>query len=290
MYYMNYCSLFKKFSLLVILALPMCTQAQKKTALNLATYNLRLNVPSDKENAWPNRKEMVKDLIRYHEFDIFGVQEALSGQMKDLEEMTEYSHVGVGRDDGKDGGEYSAIFYNNKKYQVINSGNFWLSPTPEKPSKGWDAAYIRICTWACLKDKKTGKQFFMFNTHFDNEGVQARENAAKMILGKIDSLASKKTPVIITGDFNSNPSTSAYGTIVTKFADSKLIAQTKPYGPDSTFNDFKYQNYTKVVTEGRIDFVFVNSSVEVLKYAVLTDSKDLRFPSDHFPVVCRLRF
>jgi endonuclease/exonuclease/phosphatase family metal-dependent hydrolase len=265
-------------------------QAQKKTELNLATYNLRLNVASDKENAWPNRKEMVKDLIRYHEFDIFGVQEALSGQMKDLEELTEYSHVGVGRDDGKDGGEYSAIFYNNKKYQVINSGNFWLSPTPEKPSKGWDAAYIRICTWACLKDKKTGKQFFMFNTHFDNEGVQARENAAKMILGKIDSLAAKKTPVIITGDFNSNPSTSAYGTIVTKFADSKLIAQTKPYGPDSTFNDFKYQNYTKVVTEGRIDFVFVNNSVEVLKYAVLTDSKDLRFPSDHFPVVCRLRF
>ncbi|MBV4356441.1 endonuclease/exonuclease/phosphatase family protein [Pinibacter aurantiacus] len=287
---MKYSTLFKKCYLLLLLALPVCALAQKKTELNLATYNLRLNVAFDKENAWPNRKEMVKDLIRYHEFDIFGVQEALSGQMKDLEELTEYSHVGVGRDDGKDGGEYSAIFYNNKKYQVLKSGNFWLSPTPEKPSKGWDAAYIRICTWACLKDKKTGKQFFMFNTHFDNEGVQARENAAKMILEKIDSVASKNTPVIITGDFNSNPSTSAYGTIVTKFSDAKLIAQTKPYGPDSTFNDFKYQNYTKVVKEGRIDFVFVNKNVEVLKYAVLTDSKDLRFPSDHFPVVCRLRF
>jgi len=287
---MKYSTFFKKCFLLLLLALPVCALAQKKTELNLATYNLRLNVASDKENAWPNRKEMVKDLIRYHEFDIFGVQEALSGQMKDLEELTEYSHVGVGRNDGKDGGEYSAIFYNNKKYQVLKSGNFWLSPTPEKPSKGWDAAYIRICTWACLKDKKTGKQFFMFNTHFDNEGVQARENAAKMILEKIDSLSAKNTPVVITGDFNSNPSTSAYGTIVTKFSDSKLIAQTKPYGPDSTFNDFKYQNYTKVVVEGRIDFVFVNKNVEVLKYAVLTDSKDLRFPSDHFPVVCRLRF
>lgn len=287
---MNYRFFFKKFALLLLFALPMGVFAQKKMELNLATYNLRLNVASDKENAWPNRKEMVLDLIRYHEFDIFGVQEALSGQMKDLEEMTEYSHVGVGRNDGKEGGEYSAIFYNNKKFKVVSSGNFWLSPTPEKPSKGWDAAYIRICTWACFKDIKTGKQFFMFNTHFDNEGVQARENSARMILGKIDSLAAKNTPVIVTGDFNSNPSTSAYGTMVAKFSDAKLIAKTKPYGPDSTFNDFKYQNYTKVVTEGRIDFVFVNNNVEVLKYAVLTDSKDLRFPSDHFPVVCRLRF
>ncbi|SEW52659.1 endonuclease/exonuclease/phosphatase family protein [Chitinophaga arvensicola] len=269
---------------------PALMAPQKKTMLQVATYNLRLNVAFDSANAWPHRKEMVKDLIQYHEFDIFGVQEALSGQMKDLEEMQQYAHVGVGRNDGKDGGEYSAIFYNKHKYQVIQSGNFWLSPTPEKPSKGWDAAYIRICTWACFQVKESGKQFFMFNTHFDNEGVLARENAARMILEKIDAVAPKDTPVIITGDFNSDPSTSAYATITKRFADAKLVAATKPYGPDSTFNDFKYHNWTKVVKEGRIDFVFVNPSIRVRKYAVLTDSRDLRFPSDHFPVACKLEF
>ncbi|HEY9260202.1 endonuclease/exonuclease/phosphatase family protein [Chitinophaga sp.] len=269
---------------------PILLKAQKKTQIQVATYNLRLNLAWDSANAWPHRKEMVKDLIQYHGFDIFGVQEALSDQMKDLEEMPQYAHVGVGREDGNTKGEYSAIFYNKNKYQVIQSGNFWLSPTPDKPSKGWDAAYIRICTWACFKVKATGKQFFMFNTHFDNEGVVARENAARMILEKIDAVAAKNTPVIITGDFNSNPTTSAYGTITKKFSDAKLVVETKPYGPDSTFNDFKYHNWTKVVKEGRIDFLFVNPQIRVLKYAVLTDSKDLRFPSDHFPVTCQLEF
>ncbi len=280
----------KRLYFLMLLAIPAVLCAQTKIELNAATYNIRLNVASDGENAWPNRKEMVKDLIQYHAFDIFGVQEALYEQMMDLATIPNVSYVGAGRDDGKTKGEYSAIFYNNQKFQVLKSGTFWLSPTPGKPSKGWDAAYIRVCTWACFKDKKTGKQFFMFNTHFDNEGVQARENAAKMILEKIEKLASKNTPVFITGDFNSNPETSAYATIVNKFSDAKLVSKTKPYGPDSTFNEFKYQNYTKVVTEGRIDFVFVNNKIEVLKYGVLTDSKDLRFPSDHFPVACRLKF
>ncbi|WP_374165309.1 endonuclease/exonuclease/phosphatase family protein [Arcticibacter sp. MXS-1] len=276
--------------LFLFVLVPFSGLAQSKTTLNIATFNLRLNVASDKENAWPNRKEMVKELIQYHDFDIFGVQEALEGQMKDLSALSEYSHVGVGRDDGKAGGEFSAIFYKNKKYRILNSGTFWLSPTPEKPSKGWDAAYIRICTWAKFKDIASGKVFFMFNTHFDNEGVLARENASKMILAKIKAISDAKSPVFITGDFNSDPKTSAYGTIVKVFADAKLVSKAAPYGPEQTFNDFKYHTYTTEVKEGRIDFVFVNKNVQVLKYAVLTDSRDLRFPSDHFPVVCRVRF
>lgn len=270
--------------------LPFSSPAQKKTTLNIATFNIRLNTASDKENAWPNRKDMVKELVQYHDFDIFGVQEALVVQMSDLSEMSQYSHVGVGRDDGKTGGEFSAIFYKSKKYQVLKSGTFWLSPTPDKPSKGWDAAYIRICTWAKFKDRANGKEFFMFNTHFDNEGVQARENAAKMILEKIKSISTTNSPVFITGDFNSDPSTTAYGTIVSAFSDSKLVSATSPYGPEDTFNGFKYHTYTTEVKEGRIDFIFVNKNVQVLKYGVLTDSKDLRFPSDHFPIVCKVSF
>lgn len=263
---------------------------QPISTMKVATFNLRLNIAYDSANAWPHRKEMVKDLIRYHGFDIFGVQEALIDQMRDLDAIGTYAHVGVGRNDGKEGGEFSAIFYNKEKYELLNSGNFWLSPTPETPSKGWDAAYIRICTWAHLVEKTTGKDCYFFNTHFDNEGVLARENAARMILEKIHQLSDSHTPVIITGDFNSNPETSAYGTIVKQFRDAKLVSKTPPYGPDSTFQDFKYHNWTKVVKEGRIDFVFVNNNIEVLNYAVLTDSRDLRFPSDHFPVVCTIRF
>ncbi len=263
---------------------------QSITTMKVATFNLRLNIAWDSANAWPHRKEMVRDLIQYHQFDVFGVQEALIDQMKDLDAMGTHAHVGVGRNDGKEGGEFSAIFYNKEKYELIKSGNFWLSPTPEVPSKGWDAAYIRICTWAQLVEKTSGKAFYFFNTHFDNEGVQARENSAKMILEKIHQLADQHTPVIITGDFNSNPATSAYGTIVQQFSDAKLVSHTKPYGPDSTFQDFKYHNWTKVVKEGRIDFIFINKNIEVLNYGVLTDAKDLRFPSDHFPVVSTIRF
>lgn len=277
-------------ALILYIFCPLVLAAQTRSTLQIATFNLRLNVASDKENAWPNRKEMVKDLIQYHDFDIFGVQEALVGQMSDLSEMSEYSHIGVGRDDGKTGGEFSAIFYKHKKYQVIKSGTFWLSSTPNKPSKGWDAAYIRICTWAQFKEKATGKQFFMFNTHFDNEGILARENAAKMILEKIKSISNASSPVFITGDFNSDPKTSAYGTIAKVFSDSRVVSKAKPYGPEETFNDFRYHTYTTEVKEGRIDFIFVNKNISVLKYAVLTDSKDLRFPSDHFPVVCRVSF
>ncbi|SHK99216.1 Metal-dependent hydrolase, endonuclease/exonuclease/phosphatase family [Chitinophaga jiangningensis] len=263
---------------------------QQLVTMKAATFNLRLNIAYDSANAWPHRKEMVRDLIQYHHFDVFGVQEALIDQMHDLEAMPAYAHVGVGRNDGKEGGEFSAIFYNKEKYELVKSGNFWLSPTPEVPSKGWDAAYIRICTWAQLSEKTTGKTFYFFNTHFDNEGVQARENSAKMILEKIHQLSDPSTPVIITGDFNSSPATSAYGTMARQFNDAKLVSKSKPYGPDSTFQDFKYHNWINVVKEGRIDFIFVNNNIEVLNYAVLTDSRDLRFPSDHFPVVCTIRF
>lgn len=263
---------------------------QHISTMKVATFNLRLNIAFDSANAWPHRKQMVQDLIRYHRFDVFGVQEALVDQVHDLEAMGIYDHVGVGRNDGKEGGEFSAIFFNKEKYELVKSGNFWLSPTPEVPSKGWDAAYIRICTWARLVEKATGKEFYFFNTHFDNEGVRARENAARMILEKIKELADSTAPVIITGDFNSNPQTSAYGTIVQQFRDAKLVSRTAPYGPDTTYQGFRYQDWTRVIEEGRIDFVFVNDNIAVLDYAVLTDARGLRFPSDHFPVVCTITF
>ncbi|POY34967.1 endonuclease [Solitalea longa] len=255
-----------------------------KTELTIATYNIRLNVASDSINAWPNRKEWVRELIQYHNFDIFGVQEALNDQMVDLQELHGFDYVGGGRDDGKQAGEYSAIFYNTKKFSVLKTGTFWLSPTPEKPSKGWDAGIVRICTWACFSDVKSGKLFYVFNTHFDHIGVKARENSAKLILEKVEDLVPPGTPVIVTGDFNSTPETSAYQTMNTNMADAREVTRTKPYGPIGTFNNFNYNSDLKE----RIDYIFVNSKVEVLKYGVLSDAKDKHFPSDHLPVVCRI--
>ncbi|MCO4292150.1 endonuclease/exonuclease/phosphatase family protein [Solitalea sp. MAHUQ-68] len=273
--------------MLSILSLGFSTskaQDLPRTELTIATYNIRLNVASDSINAWPNRKDWVKELIQYHQFDIFGVQEALNEQMVDLDELPGFDYVGVGRDDGKQAGEYSAIFYNTRKFSVLKTGTFWLSPTPEKPSKGWDAAIVRICTWACFSDVKTGKLFYVFNTHFDHIGVKARENSAKLILEKIEDIVPPGTPVIAMGDFNSTPETSAFKTMNTNMADAREVTKAKPYGPIGTFNNFNYNSDLK----DRIDYIFVNSKVEVLKYGVLSDAKDKRFPSDHLPIVCRI--
>jgi len=171
--------------------------------LKVMTYNIRLSLESDKENSWNNRKQETMALMSYYHPDYFGVQEAVPQQMTDIKTtLTDYDYVGVGRDDGKNQGEYSAIFYDKNKLEVTKSGTFWLSETPEKPSRGWDAAYNRVCTYAFFKIKKTGKQFLAMNLHFDHVGDVARVNSAKLILEKIKKLNPKNVPLTLTGDFN----------------------------------------------------------------------------------------
>ncbi|MBW7893083.1 MAG: endonuclease/exonuclease/phosphatase family protein, partial [Chitinophagaceae bacterium] len=181
--------------------------AQKNTALTIATYNLRFNNPNDGINAWPNRKEDVKALIRFHDFDIFGTQEGLIDQIRDLAEMSEYAYTGKGRDDGKEAGEHSAIFYKKDRFKLLASGDFWLSETPDVPGKGWDAKCCnRICSWGKFKDLRTKKQFYFFCVHFDHQGVVAREESGKLMVKKIKEIAGN-SPVISVGDFNSTPET-----------------------------------------------------------------------------------
>lgn len=139
--------------------------------LTVMSFNIRLNVESDKENAWPQRKQDVADLLTYYHPDYFGVQEALPEQMKDLKTgLKNYNYIGVGRDDGKEQGEFSAIFYDTGRLDVVKSGTFWLSETPEKPSKGWDAALNRICTYAVFKDKKSKKRIPGYESSFRSRG------------------------------------------------------------------------------------------------------------------------
>lgn len=258
--------------------------AQEPPTLNLASYNLRLNIPEDGPNAWPQRKEAVKSLIRYHEFDIFGTQEGLLDQLDDLAEMKEFAYLGAGRDDGRHGGEHSAIFYRKSRFAVLRSGNFWLSQTPDQPSLGWDATCCkRIASWAKFRDSRTSKEFFFFSVHFDHEGKIARRESGKLMARKIREIAGNQA-VVCVGDFNSTPETEQIQVMRGLLRDSYQVSATPPYGPVGTFNDFRLD----APMNRRIDYVFVSDHIDVLRYAVLSDSHRQRYPSDHHPVVVRV--
>lgn len=273
-----------------LLALLLCGLAELASAgqpFNLATYNLRLNLASDGPNAWPQRRDAVRALIRYHQWDLFGTQEALPEQIEDLDALSEYAHVGVGRDDGVRAGEFSAIYYRRDRFRALRSGTFWLSETPETPSKGWDARCCkRIVTWVELRDRREAKaaSFFVFNTHFDHEGQVARRESAKLLLDRAQSLAAGR-PLLVIGDFNATPESEPLQILHAALQDARSTSETEPYGPVGTFNDFKID----APLQERIDHLLHSPHWRVLSYAALTDSVAGRFPSDHLPVLVRLR-
>lgn len=276
----------KKSILTIFFLFSLITTVIAQKPMNIITYNIRYNTPSDKENAWSNRRENVIKLLKLHKADIFSVQEALYDQIMDLKEgMLGFDYVGVGRDDGNINGEFSAIYYNSNRYIVIENGTFWLSQTPQIPSKSWDAALNRICTWARFKEKETLKSFYVFNTHFDHKGVKARKESAILILKEIGEIAKRNEPVVLTGDFNLTPNEKPLALIRQKLKDSRQISETVPQGPVGTFNDFDFASKL----ENRIDYIFVNKLVEVKKYIVITDSKEGRYPSDHLPVLAEIQ-
>lgn len=263
---------------------PASAASPQAAPFNVATYNLRYNNPGDGPNAWPARKDAVKALIRYHEFDVFGTQEGLADQIADLAQMDEFGHVGVGRDDGKRAGEHSAIFFRKSRFALLDKGDFWLSETPERPSFGWDATCChRLASWARLRDRTSGRAFFVFSVHFDHEGEQARRASAELVLRKIAEIA-RGEPAICVGDFNSTPETVQIQAMSKAMRDASRVSKTPTYGPTGTYNAFRLD----APMRDRIDYIFVDRHAEVLKYAVLNDSFDARYPSDHHPVVARV--
>ena len=244
------------------------------------SYNIKYANENDGENSWSNRKNHITKQIKFYEPGIFGVQEALAIQLKHFEsEIKNYKYVGVGRDDGKEAGEFSAIFYNAEEFEMLENDTFWLSETPAEISVGWDAAMERICTYAKFKEKKSGTVFWVFNTHFDHVGEKARENSAKLIWEKISALNKENLPVILMGDLNLEPHTGGIRFLMRKMNDSKAVAKLD-FGPEGTYNGY---NFKESVTR-RIDYIFTSDEIEVKKYGVLSDSKDLKYPSDHLPV------
>lgn len=276
--------------LLILLSLQISAKAgDMKEGLNVATFNLRMDTPADGVNAWPNRKEMVKALIRFHDFDIFGTQEGFSNQLEDISGLDNYAYIGVGRDDGKKAGEHSAIFYKKNRFRVLEQGNFWYSSTPDLPGKGWDATCCnRICSWGKFKDLISNKVFYFFNSHFDHQGVVARRESAHLLLRKIVAIAGTDHMVIATGDFNAKPDDEPIVILSDSgiLFDAYTITEQPPYGTIGTFNSF---NPNSPMTD-RIDYIWVSKGVRVCSYAVFNDMQYGRFPSDHFPVGVRIAY
>lgn len=274
--------------LMGILCMGCSSVSEPPQDIDIMTFNVRINLVSDGENAWPNRKEMAASMIRFYEPDVFGVQEALEEQVSDLSErLLEYAWIGVGRDDGQQAGEYMAIFYLKHRFKLLKGDTFWLSETPQQPGLGWDAAYIRVVTWAKFQDTQTGKTFFHFNTHFDNRGEVARQESAKLLLSRIQNIAGE-TPVIVTGDFNTPPDSEPYRILTGSdlLTDAKVKTESPHHGPSRTFNRFDLENLK--TPEPPIDYIFVSNQIRVLKHATLSDTFDGYFPSDHMPVLATI--
>jgi len=268
------------FIAIALVAMCFVTWAQTMT---VASYNIRLKTDGDVGNLWEDRKEALTNLIKFHEFEIFGIQEGFLEQLQDMEALLpDFDYIGVGRDDGAQKGEHSAIFYNKNRFSLIKDGTFWLSPTDtESPNKGWDAALPRICTWGVFQDKQNNRQFIFMNTHFDHVGVEARRESANLILAKAKEFAAD-LPLILTGDFNVDEHNEAYFTLAKSgvVQDAHEVAPLV-YEPNSSFNGWGKSLHPA----GRIDHIFITTPFSALKYGVLTDTYIGKFPSDHFPVM-----
>lgn len=253
--------------------------------VNVMSYNIRLDTEADGVNQWKNRTHEVVALIKKYNPDLLGVQEALHNQMIDLQgNLPDYAFVGVGRDDGKEKGEYSAIFYKKDKFEVLSQNTFWLSENPDVPgSKSWDAAITRVVTWALLKDKSTGKSFTYFNSHFDHIGKEARAKSAALIKKYIAGSTHNNLPIVVSGDFNSEPSEPPYQEITLK--DNFPLFDSRPAKDTTgTFCGFEVGK----IPCRTIDYVFHSNHWKAKKYRVIKDQDGKYYPSDHLPVMATL--
>lgn len=276
-----------------------CTQTSKSSVFRkdknekwlkfrVASYNIRYAAANDEkiENGWDIRKKPLSELIKSHDFDIVGTQEGNASQLSDLDTLlSTYSYVAHPYG-GRDGNLHNcATFYKFSMFDVLDSGTFWYSETPDVPSIGWDATDQRICNWIKFREKTTGKEFYFFNSHFYWRYVTAKANSGTVLVNKIREIAGD-SPVICTGDYNSTDSTTQIQKILTLLKDAYRVTKTAPVGPVET-------GFPGGVFEGkavsRIDYIFISSHFRVLDYKALDDSYNQgRYPSDHFPVTSRV--
>ena len=268
------------FLLLAIVTMASCTE--EKANVRWATFNMRLDTPADSLNNWKYRKERVAQYIQDMKLDVVGTQEVLQNQFNDLSSLLpDFEGVGVARDDGKETGEYSAVFYRKSVFDALDSGTFWLAENPDSVGMmGWDAACVRVATWAKLQHKATGKIVMAVNTHFDHVGKVARRESALLIIRKIKEIVGDR-PAVLTGDFNVTDQSEAYNTIVSNefvLLDAHKVAE-RVGGVSYTFHDFDRREMEK---RSKIDFVFVTPQIKVLHSEVTPEVKEALL-SDHNP-------
>ncbi len=275
--------------LVTILLFSLLSQAQKSKPINTMSFNIRYDNPNDGKQNWHHRKENIVRMINFYDLDIIGMQEVLINQLDFLKtNLSQYNIVGVGRDDGKEKGEFAPVFFNKYRFKQLKSGTFWLSETPGKVSKGWDADLERIATWVILKDKTTGTEFIFMNTHFDHRGKQARIESSKLLKQKSIELAGD-LPLILTGDFNLIPESEGIKTLIepngknTLFNSSSLA--TTSYGPNWTTCGFDNRPFEKRKV---IDYIFLRHVEKVNKYAVFSEMLNDIYLSDHCPVFAQI--
>jgi len=274
-------------TLATVMLLPFNIQAKKNDTdeLKVMSYNIRMGTANDGTNSWEFRCPATIEMLNDQKPDVFGVQEAFEYQIKFIEEFCrDYKSVGVGRDDGKKKGEFMSIFWNKKTVSLLKWGTFWLSDTPEVPSKGWDAQCMRTATWALMKDKKTGNKFYFVNTHLDHKGVEAQKNGLKLIVDRIESINPQGYPMVLTGDFNMTPDNKALKDLDSRMQSARKVAVVTD--SHNTFNAWSIKPSDKV-----IDYIYISGFSACPEYQTVTKKYAGRpFVSDHYPIFARLIF
>ena len=249
---------------------------------SIISYNIRYDNNWDVENSWKIRRNKINQILVQYSPSIIGIQEGLLNQVQYIDSsLINHDYVGIGRDDGKEKGEFCAIYYDTTRYVLLKDSTFWLSETPDTVSIGWDAVLERICTYCLLTDRITKKEFWVFNTHFDHIGVIARERSSELILNRINKINGRSLPTILMGDFNSIPDSPPVIEIKTELSDALQISLEKLKGPRGTFNGFN----ENLPIEKRIDYIFTNN-LKILSYTHINDRlNNNRHISDHLPVM-----
>lgn len=274
------------FILIVFTFLHISRGNSQDGCVNIMTYNIRYDEKKDSADNWHFRKAPMIRMLEHYNPGLLGIQEGLYHQIAYLDSnLMHHTYIGSGRDDGQNKGEFSAIFIDTTKFRIIKSGTFWLSATPEVPSVGWDAALPRVCTFGLVKQRTSGKLLWVFNTHFDHKGTQARQNSALLLIKTIQNMNADKYPVILMGDFNSEPVETAYKILEDAYQDVRLATATPFYGSEGTFNGFGKENLSR-----RIDYIFAKD-MNVLTASHIDDrSMSGRWISDHIPVLSCCKF
>ena len=270
----------KMFLFLFVLLISLFSTTVGQTS-RMITYNIRYANPNDGDNIWENRKSKLAGLINYYNPSFLGIQEGLLHQVEYLDScLSMYEYIGVGRDDGKQKGEYCAIFYDTRTYKVIIDSTFWLSETPGIPSNGWDANLNRVCTYGLFENLNTKERIWVMNTHFDHRGKMARENSASLISKRVVQINRDNLPLVLMGDFNATLEQKPIQILKATLSDAREISEKPFYGPPGTSNGFRQDEIVR-----RIDYLFTRN-VQVLSYSHIDDRRDNNLHiSDHLPVL-----